>query len=534
MRHAQLLFTCFVCLIAFFLQGRAQSTQFVFEDQWDLSLERTLLKKGTNLHTAIKPFTVQDLNYALQDDSLSLRVVDSLTKESFILGNEKFKIDVKPIIDLSGGYEFISKSFVWESNTGLRLDVSLGPKVAIGGDFTFYTGDLFGYLEEYVDQRGVVPGFRMNRSSKRPTSITGSGYLNVSPNENFELELGFGKQFWGNGYRSFMLSDNASSYPYLKLTADFWRFKYVYLINVMRYGQYDQASRSFDISSLSTKMSAFHYLSLNAADWLEIGFFEGVIWNYKDSTGTRGVELNYLNPVIFIRPVEFALGSPDNVILGLNFNFKLSDKTSLYTQFVLDDLDIGRARGGKGFYRTKFAWQAGVRAIDLFGLKNISARTEFNLVRPYTYAHKTPEQNYTNLNESLVHNLGANFWEVIFQLDYVYKNWKVYNDLQFARVGMDQNSNDHNGSDIFISDYEIVGGIPDLLDLAYGNYFLQGTATNIFSTNFGVEYLISKASNLRLAFNYKERIFAQNNLSERNYYVGFSVKANLRNRYLDF
>ena len=66
------------------------------------------------------------------------------------------------------------------------------------------------------------------------------------------------------------------------------------------------------------KWNVMHYLDWSVTDWLNIGFFETIIWQDEDSLGHRGLEFNYLNPVIFLRPVEYTVGSPDNVLMGLN------------------------------------------------------------------------------------------------------------------------------------------------------------------------------------------------------------------------
>ena len=82
---------------------------------------------------------------------------------------------------------------------------------------------------------GKVDDFTANTFSAQEFD----GYISIVPNEHVALEGGFGKHFWGEGYRSFFLSDNATSYPYFKFTANFWRIKYVYLYSVLKYGNYE-------------------------------------------------------------------------------------------------------------------------------------------------------------------------------------------------------------------------------------------------------------------------------------------------------
>ena len=122
--------------------------------------------------------------------------------------------------------------------------------------------------------------------------------------------------------------------------------------------------------------------------------------------------------------VEFSKNSPDNVLMGANFNTKF-DKTILYGQVLLDDLDIARQKDGDenytgGFFQNKFAYQLGVKS----SFKVVNALVEYNQVQPYTYAHKEPIQSYTHMNQALSHPLGANFKEIVALLDYSKEKWK--------------------------------------------------------------------------------------------------------------
>jgi hypothetical protein len=44
------------------------------------------------------------------------------------------------------------------------------------------------------------------------------------PSKNFDLQLGYGKNFIGDGYRSLLTTDGP--YPYFKLNTTFWKIKY--------------------------------------------------------------------------------------------------------------------------------------------------------------------------------------------------------------------------------------------------------------------------------------------------------------------
>jgi hypothetical protein len=161
-------------------------------------------------------------------------------------------------------------------------------------------------------------------------------------NENIKIEIGHGEHFFGDGYRSLLLSDNASNYPYIKMQTNISKkIRYVNL-----YGKLTDISESMEKGyfSHSQKYFASHYLTWNATKKLKLSFFEAVVWETEDSLRKRGVELYYLNPVILYRPVEFALGSPDNVLMGINASMTIGKKTVLYSQLLLDEFYLNEIR----------------------------------------------------------------------------------------------------------------------------------------------------------------------------------------------
>jgi len=44
-----------------------------------------------------------------------------------------------------------------------------------------------------------------------------------------------------------------------------------------------------------------------------------------------------LNPIVFYRPQEYSVGSPDNSMMGLNISGKLFGSLKLYAQAVADE-----------------------------------------------------------------------------------------------------------------------------------------------------------------------------------------------------
>jgi len=80
-----------------------------------------------------------------------------------------------------------------------------------------------------------------------------------------------------------------------------------------------------DFEHFHRKHGSFHFLNLRIGKRAQVGIMEAIIWK-SDTARDRGFDINYLNPFVFLRPVEFSLGSPDNALLGLNFSYKVHQR----------------------------------------------------------------------------------------------------------------------------------------------------------------------------------------------------------------
>ncbi|CAN0341910.1 unnamed protein product, partial [Chrysoparadoxa australica] len=162
-----------------------------------------------------------------------------------------------------------------------------------------------------------------------------------------------------------------------------------------------------------------HYLTTNIPNWFNIGIFETVIFNPKDTLLNRGYELEYLNPMIFYRPQEYALGSVDNVLLGINGSIKWEQFLTLYGQVMLDEFSLTEIRARSRWWANKFAIQAGAKGlIPLNNGQELFSRIEINVVRPFTYAHLSNAQSYSHKDNVLAPPDGANFAERLTHASY--------------------------------------------------------------------------------------------------------------------
>ena len=281
-----------------------------------------------------------------------------------------------------------------------------------------------------------------------------------------------------------------------------------------------------------TKFIANHFLSWNASKRLNIGLFESVLWT---NSNNRGFDVNYLNPIIFYRAIEFETGQgAGNAILGASAKYKWNDNVNVYSQFVLDEFSLGDIKGGEKSWKNKFGYQLGVKYYNAFKVDNLLLQFEYNRVRPYTYSHNTIVLNYGHNNQSMAHLWGANFSEAIIIGRYRYKRWFADAKLIFGMRGLDFNDGTDNfsyGADIY-RDYN---DRPFDAGVEVG----QGLKTHIFNGNLQAGYLINPATNLKVftditVRNFNPEATTATTFKNSTVWFNFGVRTDLFNWYFDF
>ena len=395
---------------------------------------------------------------------------------------------------------------------GGDLFVNFSSKFKVSSRILKLSDDLNSSVSNYIDSLGVFPG--MNPIDDRLTyfSLT----ANYKVNKFFSTQFGKGKQFFGDGYRSMLLSNNHSAYPFLTFLTEFWKVKY--------YNHFTTFSDIYNSDVSQKKHGAFHYLDFQANKNLTFGLFEAIIWQSSDDNYERGFDVHYLNPIIFYRPIEFSKHSPDNALMGLNVKYQWN-KINFYGQLLIDDLNINRYENtGNGFFQNKLAYQLGLKSEFNFKKHEFRLLTEYNQAQPYTYAHKHPMQNYTHMNQALAHPLGANFKENIIMLNHRYKRWTTSLKYTYAIYGSDS-SGTHYGQNIFISDFQASG---EGGEFSYGNYNGQGIKTQLQTLYAEVNY------DLRAAKAFLACYIRNRTNQDTTSYIVLGIKTNFLNPFLDF
>ena len=300
----------------------------------------------------------------------------------------------------------------------------------------------------------------------------------------------------------------------------FWRFKYSVIYAMMQNLKEDY----YYDTGFKKKFLRANYLDLaiGKKDWLTFGLFEAVVWRHDSY---RDFDFNYVNPVIFLRPVENSVGSPDNELLGANLKFRINQGNIIYSQVMLDEFLLNEVRAGNGWWANKQALQVGFKSFSLFRIKNLNFQSEFNYVRPYTYQHRTTGQNYGQYNQPLAHPLGANFYETVTFLSYRWRNIMAEVKFNYADIGKDR-PQQNDGNYIFYN-YDSRSG-------DYGHYVGSGIETKLMYKELRIEYLVNPKTNMNIELGITDRSY--NNELEKKYsrLVYFGLRMALENYYFDF
>lgn len=485
-----------------------------------------------SVHHSIRPFVLHAQFELANDDFLESMVSRSENRPNrfrdghFLDVRKKwFGLRLNPIYHSVVGYGSRSGA-IFDLFGGLRGDVLLTKKLTANFSFKGGTFKAPAHVEDYIDQWGVRPGYgQMQRHDGLSTFFMPTGSLSYSPSEHFNVQAGHDKLFIGNGHRSLLLSDNAPPFSFLKIDTRFWKVRYVNIFANFKDLRPEADSRN--------KFGTFHYLSLNIGKRFSVGMFESIIWQAQDSSGTRGFEPNYINPIIFYRPVEFSLRSPDNAIIGLDLRFRVGKNHHLYAQIVLDELNFNEmfsrfssdTSRQTGWWANKQAFQVGIKGWSPFGLKNLYYQTELNWVRPFTYTHFTVEQNYGHNYQPLAHPLGANMMESLSLLRYRKGNWMMEAKFIYSRFGLDTNAVS-NGQNIYRPYTQ--------RDREYGHRMFQGLDTEVFLWQFRAEYVVNPFWDMRILAGLSSRVQTSALHRKDDLYVFLGISTDLTRPFDDF
>lgn len=402
----------------------------------------------------------------------------------FTVDNDNFQLFVNPVILYSQGYEvdYPTEGGIFKNERGAEVRGNIGHKLSFYTYLTDNQARYPTYVNDWLYKYQSVPGdgFWKKFNETGVDHYTARGHITFDALDALKFTFGHGRNFIGQGMRSVILSDFAKDYLHLKINTKIWKFNYQNIFAELTDIQpFDNPGQSPAVAVYARKYYASHYLSLDLLKNLNIGLYEGVVFFDSEGSG-RKFDWNYLNPIIFYRAVEHSIGSPDNAMIAATVNYLPTKGLSLYGQYLLDEFKFSEMVTRSKWWGNKYSLQIGLRAIDLFEIKNLDFNLEYNMVRPYTYSHDTSGSNFVHFNQPLAHPLGANLKEVISRFQYNIKN-KVFLQATYTYSTQGVDSGGFNfGSNILVP----YSPIP----FVYGVKAGQGLESNINRIDLEVSY----------------------------------------------
>ncbi|MDB5018818.1 MAG: hypothetical protein JWQ84_3650 [Mucilaginibacter sp.] len=514
--------------------ANAQSEYQPYSYQFYQKLNEDVYSTSTREHTAIKPYFVDDSLLRHHHDSLMNYGSDGkqhswgyrkLFNEHLIdirKPGSTFYADLLP--DFGVGRDFSGKENTSITSLGAQVGGTVGNKIYynISGYQSSAVEPL--YVSNYINQVGIIPG----QAYAKTYSTNGydwsyvTAVLSYTPSKYLNITAGRDKTFIGDGYRSELLSDYASPYPFAKLTATLGNVRYMVIYAYMN----DPVATSNAADNVyRKKFAVFHYLDWNISNRLTFGFFDSLIGYTVDDKGTkRPFDFSLINPLIFLRTVDASNGSPDNALIGLTGKYKINDFITAYGQFALDEFQSAQFFSNTGSSRNKYGWQLGFRGSQMFNVKGLNYLLEYNTAKPYTYSEHSYIENYSDNGEPLAHPWGANFRELVGLLNYSYKRFDFSGEADLGRYGYDLNGLNY-GKDIF----ELYTQAAKFI----GNYTGQGITTNLVYLEGKVAYVLNPKYNLRIELGAIYRTEDNSLYKDKTTLFTIGLRSSFRNLYSD-
>lgn len=394
--------------------------------------------------------------------------------------SEEFGIHLSPVIYLSGGTESGNPRNPARLARGLALRGSVDKKV---GFYTYLTtSEVFfpSWVKDYAEYTGAVPGegFWKEYQSDGYNYFSALGHVSFQITKHIEIQAGHDRNFAGEGYRSFQISDFSNPYMFVKFNTKVWRFQLTNLWTQLTADVFYNRGRPTD-GRYPQKYFSYNRLGMNIGKSMNLGFFSSVM--------SDRINFNYFNPIIFLRWVEQQQGTPDKVMLGLDGKWMFKPGMKLYGQFALDEFVFTEffEIDGKGSKRNKYGIQAGYQYINAFGLKNLDLQLEWNQARPYTFQEKFDYQSYSHWRTPLTHPRGANFREFIGILRYQpLPRLDLNLTGMYQYFGSDENADRNWGGDV------LKNRLRNSPTGLFGNSIGQGIENRVIQTNFSASFMV--------------------------------------------
>ena len=481
--------------------SQAQKTLLPFDQVTSNDAMRQLFESDSIIHFSYKSILLNKSEY----DTLISKTHNRLSGKEYQrwLGRKLFRenlviikaqdlyLTMDLVMNFEAGKDLAGSDDqkLFTNTRGILVQGNITDKVYFRTDF-YETQSYFPtYVDSMIKASGVIPG--QGKAKKFKTDgydyplVT--GIVNYQASKNVNIQFGQDKMFIGNGYRSLFLSDNAAPFLYLQFGLNLFENKLNYHANWASLQTLDKVhSGNAKGDDLFVKKQAnFNYLTFKPNPKIEVGAFEGVMWErWNEHSSNQPFDAMFLNPIPFLTTAVKSSDTLVSSILGINAFIKPLRHTAFYGQF-----SYGVKNGGTGF-------QVGAKMFDLAHVKGLNFQLEYNLVGSGIYGTENKYTDYFQYNQPLTVQQMEDFTELIFIGSYRYKR------VLLSLKGTIAHVNKSVGQGRLIDNYEA--------NVAY----IFNPITNLM-VNLGVRY-------------------RDDDLMGQTNWVYFGLKTNLRNLYYDF
>ena len=306
-------------------------------------------------------------------------------------------------------------------------------------------------------QRAIEAGWdRRNQSGMLATRWRGRWQW--TPTESVKIAIGRDTLSEGWGIRSLFRGRHVAPAPFVQINVDGGgRLRYHQRVEFLQnsphidcwYGATGDPRTWIPpygrLRSEVKRMVVSHRVEVDFGQRLTGALWGAVVWNAEG--GQRTFEPHYLLPLTSLRPTEYAQGSSDNALAGLEGRIKLGQNwnkrpRTLYGQFLLDELIVDELLGATGWWGNKFAVLGGIQWDTQWG----GWQWEISAARPWTYSHYTNTAAYMHGKTPLAHPLGANFIETAWNGRWQKATWAVHARFTASVRGDDPSGDAPTGS----------------------------------------------------------------------------------------
>lgn len=411
-------------LIGCFQPVIAQQQNIPIHHTYEIEFERNLIESNELIQNTFQPILesrvkekIQTLEFKSKNKSWLSRKLFYEHYIQFDSSDVQFFID--PVVNFELGIDNGSSSrdvSHYINTRGFQLRLNLGEKFSIQSSFRENQANLISYVHERTKiARDAFGQGRVKSFGDEGFDYNmASSVFSYSPKEFLNIQFGHGKHFVGQGHRSFLLSDLAFNYPFLRINSQWFNKRLTYQNLYALFQNIVRLPSDFESEGLFQRnQAAIHYLEYSVTDNLNVGLFESSIWVNKDTSSFEKAGINYWVPLIYLNQLFDKQTVASNV--GITANYTGIQQLNLYSQFASSGLDsaLNYQLGAKYYFKS-------------FPLRLL---LEYN-------SSNTMNNKYQHYESSLGHPVQSGFSEIILGLSF--RKNRMWSTLQFNLIEQDK------------------------------------------------------------------------------------------------